>query len=270
MADGASLASRVPAARRAGGFDVARFARSAAPMVALALLFFLVWHLVVQAFAVPPYVMPSPIATLRTVATEWHGIAGAAAFTLRNAIAGLVVAFTIAILLAALFVTSDVATRAVLPLVIAIRTAPVLAIAPLLILMFGRGIGTSIAVVVIVSFFPTMVNAMRGFRASHRSALELMHVLGSSRLQIFRKVRLPFALPFIFTGLRSAATSAVLAAMLAEWLSGAPGLGTYILNAAAHSRANLLWAAVLVSMAMAMIMYSLSSQVERWLSDWRG
>ena len=70
-------------------------------------------------------------------------------------------------------------TRAVLPIVIGLRTAPVLAIAPILIMVFGRGIGTAIVVVVIVSFFPIMVNAMRGFTATPKSALELMHVLGA-------------------------------------------------------------------------------------------
>lgn len=175
----------------------------------------------------------------------------------------------VAIGLASAFVASSRATHAVLPIVIGLRTAPVLAIAPILIMVFGRGIGTAIAVVVIVSFFPIMVNAMKGFTSTKRSALELMHVVGASPSQIFIKVRLPFALPFIFAGLRSAATSAILAAMLAEWLSGAPGLGTLILDAASYRKNDLLWAAVVVSMVLAFLIFSLTTAVERRLTGWR-
>lgn len=228
------------------------------------------WKLLVTVFAVPAYIMPPPEAALAAFEANPDKIGLAVFYTLRNAAAGLAVAFVVAISLAAAFVNSRAATRAVLPIVIGLRTAPVLAIAPILIMVFGRGIGTAIAVVVIVSFFPIMVNAMKGFSSTRKNALELMHVLGASGTATFIKVRLPFALPFIFAGLRSAATSAILAAMLAEWLSGAPGLGTMILDAASYRKNDLLWAAVIVSMVLAYLIFSLTTAVERRLTSWRG
>lgn len=227
------------------------------------------WKLAVTVFAVPPYIMPPPEATLAAFEANLGKIGMSVVFTLRNAAAGLVVAFLIAIALAAIFVNSEKTTHAVLPIVIALRTAPVLAIAPILIMVFGRGIGTAIAVVVIVSFFPIMVNAMKGFSSTRKNALELMHVLGAGPLQTFIKVRFPFALPFIFAGLRSAATSAILSAMLAEWLSGAPGLGTLILDAASYRKTDLLWAAVVVSMLLAFLIFSATTAVEKRLTAWR-
>ncbi len=157
-----------------------------------------------------------------------------------------------------------------LPIVITLRTAPVLAIAPILIMIFGRGVGVAVAVVVIVCFFPIMVNAMKGFSSTKANALDLMHVIGASATSTFLKVRLPFALPFIFAGLRSAATAAMLAAMLAEWLSGAPGLGSMILDASAMKKSALLWAAVLVSMAAAFAIYAVTAAAERHFTSWRG
>ena len=228
------------------------------------------WKLVVTSFSVPPYIMPPPEAAAQAFIANINLIGLALFFTLRNAAAGLSVAFIIAILLAAIFVSSKRVMHAVLPIVIGLRTAPVLAIAPILIMVFGRGIGTSIAVVVIVSFFPIMVTAMKGFSSTPRNALELMHVLGANWLKTFLKVRLPFALPFIFAGLRSAATSAILAAMLAEWLSGAPGLGTMILDASAYRKTALLWADVVVGMLMAFIIFSITTAVEKRLTTWRG
>ena len=178
-------------------------------------------------------------------------------------------AFAIAIALATVFTASPLAIRAMLPIVIGLRTTPVLAVAPILIMIFGRGLGTSIAVVVIVSFFPIMVNAMRGFSATPQNAIDLMHMLGAPAATSFVRVRVPFALPYVFTGLRSAATGAVLAAMLAEWLSGAPGLGSMILDASSFRRSALMWAVVVVSMGTAFAIFLMTESVERRLVDWR-
>ncbi|MEZ5665994.1 MAG: ABC transporter permease subunit [Alphaproteobacteria bacterium] len=227
-----------------------------------------VWHLVVVGFEIPHFIMPTPAAAWAAFKENQAAIGDALAYTLRSAAIGLAVATAVALALAALFVASDTATRAVLPLVIGLRTAPVLAIAPILILVFGRGLGTAIVVVVIVAFFPIMVNAMKGFRAARRNALELMHVCGASPLQTFVKVRFPYALPFIFTGLRAASASGILSAMLAEWLSGAPGLGTMILEAASYRDLALLWAAVVVSMVMAFAIFMLTAGAERRVLSW--
>jgi len=109
---------------------------------------------------------------------------------------------------------------------------------------------------------------MKGFRAARRSALELMHVCGASPLQTFFKVRFPYALPFIFTGLRAASASAILSAMLAEWLSGAPGLGTMILEAASYREIGLLWASVVVGMGMAFAIFLLTTAAEKQVLTW--
>lgn len=233
-----------------------------------AALVVLAWHLAVTGFAIPHFIMPTPEAAWEAFRANRPEIGTALAATLRSALLGLACATAIALTLAAMFVASDTATRAVLPLVIGLRTAPVLAIAPILILIFGRGVGTSIVVVVIVAFFPIMVNAMKGFRAARRSALELMHVCGANPVQTFVKVRFPYALPYIFTGLRMASASAILAAMLAEWLSGAPGLGTLILDASAYRNLGLLWAAVAVSMAVAFAIFTVTAAAEKRTLSW--
>ena len=242
--------------------------RAGGRFVLFVLLIAVLWKGLVVAFAIQPFVLPPPEAAAAALVGNAGSIAAAALFTLRNAAAGLTAAFVIAIALAAAFTASPMA-RSVLPVLIALRTAPALAIAPILIMVFGRGIGTAIAVVVIVSFFPIMVNAMRGFVAAKRTALELMHVLGASGWTTFVKVRWPFSLPFIFAGLRSAATSAILSAMLAEWLTGAPGLGKLLLDAASFRKTGLLWAGVIVSVAMGYAIFALTAALEARLTRWR-
>jgi NitT/TauT family transport system permease protein len=259
----------VPAAAGPAAMRVLRGLGGLAGLLAFVAIVALAWQAAVSGFRIPPYIMPSPGMALQSLVNSRGEIAAAALLTLRNAALGLAAAMMVATGLAALFSASPTANRAVLPLVIALRTMPVLAVAPILIMVFGRGIATAIVVVVIVSFFPIMVNAMKGFTAVRSNLLELMHVLGASRLKTFVKVRFPCALSYIFTGLRSAATSAILAAMLAEWLSGANGLGKLILDAASYKKTGLLWAAVLVSMSIAFVVFSLTTALERRLVAWR-
>jgi ABC-type nitrate/sulfonate/bicarbonate transport system permease component len=228
-----------------------------------------VWQAALSLFRVPAFVMPAPLTVLAALVDQRLAIVQALLATLGTAVLGLLAAFALAIALAGLFTALPWLARALLPLVIGLRTAPVLAIAPILIMSFGRGIGTGIAVVVIVSFFPIMVNAMQGMAATPRNALELFHVCGAGPLQRFVMLRLPASLPFLFTGLRTAASGAFLAAMLAEWLSGAPGLGSLILDSHAYRELGRLWAAVLVSMAAAFSIFALCSTVERRLTAWR-
>ncbi|MCC5974912.1 MAG: ABC transporter permease subunit [Rubellimicrobium sp.] len=224
-----------------------------------------IWQLVIWVFAVPSFVAPSPLNVAKALWADAEMIARALGYTLRSTLLGMAVSLWLALSLAALFTVSDLLSRALLPLIVILRTAPILAIAPLLILIFGRGIGTSVAVVVMVTFFPIMVNAARGFRATPGNALELMHVAGATWAQSFNKVRLPFAIPYIFTGVRMAAAGAVLAAMLAEWLTGAPGLGTLILEASSFRNLPRMWAGVVVSMAAAGLFFAATVRIEQRL-----
>ncbi|MEM6381924.1 MAG: ABC transporter permease [Pseudomonadota bacterium] len=231
------------------------------------LILLLFWQTAIVALDLPSFVVPAPLSVFEALQNDWSRLSGAVGYTLQSALLGLATAFLVAVTLATLFTMSDGLARAMMPIVITIRTAPVLAIAPLLILIFGRGQATSIAVVVIVAFFPMMVNATRGFRSTNREALELMHVCGATWLQTFFKVRVPYATPHIFTGLRTAATSGLLAAMLAEWLSGAPGIGTLILEAGASRQLPLMWAGVVLTIALAFMIFALTVRIERSLNQ---
>ena len=123
--------------------------------------------------------------------------------------------------------------------------------------------------VTIVSFFPLLVNLSRGLTSTDRNTLELMHVCGASRWQQLRLVRIPFALPFLFSGLRVAGASSILGAMLSEWITGSPGLGNLILESGEMRETELLWAAVLVSVMIALAVFWLTSAGERRVLRWK-
>jgi ABC-type nitrate/sulfonate/bicarbonate transport system permease component len=228
----------------------------------------LAWQGAVTLGEVPTYLMPTPAETFSRVLDQRALLLEQSGRTLGTAAAGLAVSATLAIALAAAFTSSATLTRAALPLVIALRTAPLVALAPVITLIVGRGFATGVIVVCIASFFPILVNAMRGLAAVERNAFELMHVLGASRWQAMRLLRFPSALPHLFAGLRIAASSAILGAMLAEWITGHRGLGFLILDSAELRDVELLWATIIVATTLALTVFWLTALAERLCVFW--
>ena len=226
------------------------------------------WHLIVRGLRIPQYLVPTPYAVFQSIETNWETITSQAAFTLSAAAFGLALSTLLATVIAIAFTMSRNLAQASLPVVLVFRSTPIAAVAPIMMLIFGRGINTSMAVVTIVSFFPMLINTMRGLQSGDRNAGELLHVYGASRWQQLRFVRIPFALPYLFTGLRVAGSSAILGAMLSEWITGTKGLGNLILDSAEMRETELLWAAVLTSVAIAIIVFWSTSAAEKRLLRW--
>jgi NitT/TauT family transport system permease protein/putative hydroxymethylpyrimidine transport system permease protein len=240
-------------------------------MVIVALVMFvLVWQAAIVEFAIPAYLLPRPSAVGLAFVEKWPLLLDAIRFTLSSALIGLAVSAALAIALATTFVTHRRVAQASMPLVFAFRSAPVTAIAPLIMLFVGRGMATSIIVVVIVSFFPILVNMIRGLISADARAVEMLHVYGASRWQHIRYVQAPYALPYVFTGLRIAAASAILGAMLAEWVTGSHGLGFLILESGDMREVELLWAAVITSVIFALAIFYLTSIAESAVLHWKG
>jgi NitT/TauT family transport system permease protein len=227
------------------------------------------WQGAIVRLEIPPYILPTPVAVGMAFIHSRAILAEHAAFTLLSALIGLAVSCSLAVGLAIAFVHCKSIARASFPLVIVFRSAPVTAVAPLIMLFVGRGLATSVVVVVIVSFFPIMVNMMRGLLSAEPSAIEMLHVYGASRWQHIRYLQAPCSLPYLFTGLRIAAASAVLGAMLSEWVTGSPGLGLLILEAGVMREVELLWAAVLTSVIFALIVFFLTSTAENKVLHWK-
>jgi NitT/TauT family transport system permease protein len=234
-----------------------------------ACLLLMAWHLLIAGLRIPAYLVPGPLAVLKAYLVNWKVIATQTGFTLSAAALGLTISTIFASTIALSFSMSRSFAQASLPVVIAFRSAPVAAVAPIIMLFLGRGINTSMVVVTIVSFFPLLVNLMRGLANADRNAAELLHVYSASRWQQLRYVRVPFALPFLFTGLRIAGANAILGAMLSEWITGSRGLGNLILEAGELRETELLWAAVLTSVIISLGVFWVTSAGERRMLRWR-
>ena len=159
--------------------------------------------------------------------------------------------------------------RALFPVFVISQTLPLVAIAPLVVLWFGFGLLPKILLVALVTFFPMLVALVDGYESTEPEIERLLASMGASRATIFRRARLPSALPYFFAGLRISITYAVVAAIFAEYAGAARGLGIYILNAKNNFRPDLVLAAVLVSSALTLVLFGMAALLQRVSMPWR-
>lgn len=232
-----------------------RFLRTAGAFVLFVVALGVAWWLVIVAFKVPSYTLPAPLEVGAALRANEVLLARSLMLTLETALSGLCVSALAAFSLAALFVNYAWIARALMPYAVAIRSVPIVAVAPLITLLWGRGFAAGVVIVVIATFFPIFVNALRGLDSVSESYLELMRVNAASRAKAFWLVRFPFSMPHLFAGFRAAAPVALLGAMLGEWLTGSKGLGYQLLDSMSLQDLPLLWAGMLVSIAAGLIIF---------------
>jgi NitT/TauT family transport system permease protein len=163
---------------------------------------------------------------------------------------------------------SRIANQMFYPLLVASQSIPKVAIAPILLVWFGTGIQSKLAMAFVIAFFPIVVDTATGLRSTSPELLELARSLQSSRLQTFFKIQLPSALPSIFSGAKIAVTLAVIGAVIGEFIGSNEGLGNLLLTANSQLNSPLVWASLIVLSALGMLLYGLVVLAEKLLMPW--
>ena len=228
-----------------------------------------VWQGVVLVFRVPRYIAPSPLEVAAALRTEAGTLAVNTWPTIVETLGGFFVGNVIAVVIAIGFVHNRTFQHTVYPLAVTVRTLPIVAISPILVLLLGNGYAPKIAIAALITFFPTLVNMVDGLNAVDAQAQELMHVLSATKWEVFRYVRWPTSLPYLFSALRIASTASLLGAIVAEWIGSNKGLGYLILAATYDYRTPLLYATMTVASAVALVLFGAISSLERYAVPWR-
>lgn len=192
-------------------------------------------------------------------------LAGAAFYTWREAAIGFVVGALLGLVLATLFVHSRLAERAFVPYVVASQTIPIVALAPMIVYAFGPSVASVVIIATYLTFFPVTIAMIRGLRSPDPRALELMRSYASSAWDVYRKVRLPASLPYLFTALKIAATASIVGAIIGEGPGGIPdGLGRAIINfnQSYITSPEKLWGAILVSSLLGISFFAIIRVLE--------
>jgi putative hydroxymethylpyrimidine transport system permease protein len=237
-----------------------------AAMVVLALLG--AWELYVDLGGVDPLLLPAPHAVAQSLYVDRALLWSNFLVTAEEIVLGIVVAILAGLGLAVVILFSGTMRRALYPLLVASQAVPVVLLAPVLALWLGFGIASKLVVVALVSFFSIVVTTLAGFAAVDGDLLKLMRTFDASRMQTFRRVQLPAALPSVFTGVRIAVAVAVIGAVFAEWNGASAGLGILFeqsMNQLLPARA---FATAVILCALSVGLFGLMTVAERRLLPW--
>jgi putative hydroxymethylpyrimidine transport system permease protein len=229
----------------------------------------LVWEWSVRAFGIPFYILPSPSRIAHLMVEDQGLLLSQSTVTLGEVLLGFAIAFILGAALALLIFSSRVIERAVYPFIIASQTVPVFAIAPLLIVWLGYGIASKVAMAALIVFFPIVVNTVDGLRAADPDAVNLLRILGATPVQVLWKIRVPAALPFVFSGARIAVATSVIGAVIGEWVGATQGLGFLMIHANAQLHIDLVFAAIVYLSLMAIGLFVAVSGLESLALPWR-
>jgi NitT/TauT family transport system permease protein len=261
----------MPAPRKPGRAEINGSVIAGIGLVALIAL----WIMAVRFLRVPPYILPAPEAVLNAL---WSGIAISPASpkgyylplwsTLSNAATGFAIGSGLGLVLGSLMAESRLVEKLLMPYAFALQSLPKVAIAPLVVIWFGFGDGSKVAIAALLAFFPVLINSFTGLRATEPERIDLMRSLSATRFETYRIVKLPNAAPFIFAGLDMAVVYALLGAIVAEFLGAQQGMGVVITQAQAVSDVAGVFAALVILGVLGIALHSSVRRLEHRVVHW--
>lgn len=228
---------------------------------------FVLWQAVVSLFGISTFVLPAPGDVVADA--QWSQVLDATKASIVRILVGFLAGNAFGILLALLNVASPFFAALLYPFALSFRSIPIIALAPFITLALGRGLLAMMLITTLLVFFPTYVNVSLGLRSVDRQLLELMRVLNCPKHQVFLRLRIPAALPYLMSALRIAAPTAVLGVLIGEWVIGSNGLGKLILDLSINLDLPTMWGGVLVAAALSLLAFAGVGLLERWVLAWR-
>lgn len=238
------------------------------PPLALLAASLALWEGLTHALAVPLWLLPPPSTVARELVSRADLLARHSWVTLQEVLAGFGAAVVVGVASAVAIAQWRLMERAFYPLVVASQTIPIIAIAPLLLIWVGYDIRTKVIVVALISFFPITVNTVDGLRSVDPDMVNLLRTMGAGRWQVFSKVSLPWALPYLFSGAKVAAAVSVIGAVIGEWVGASAGLGWLMTQAVPRFQTPLVFASLVVLGAMGIVLFQATALVERLILPW--
>jgi NitT/TauT family transport system permease protein len=272
MAEAAS-GTVVAGERTAATLGAAARGRSAgaALPIGVALVVVAVWELLVRFFAIPQVLLPPPSRVLQV----YFGPEAARLFenalpTGLQTVSGFAFAAVLGVGVAVAITYSQALKEALHPYLVAFQVIPKIALAPLFVLWFGIGFTSRFAFAAFICFFPIVIALAAGLRDTHPDVMRMCRAAGATRAQILWQVRLPFALPYLFAGLKIAATMSIIGVVIGEFITADRGLGYLILFAASRSDTPLVMAAIVLLCIIGLLLFGAVVLAERVVAKRQG
>lgn len=229
----------------------------------------LLWELAVRLLNIPSYLLPAPSSIFNSFSAigfgRWSGHLWA---TLRVAMMGYILSIIIAIPLAIVMMRSPLLSKTLYPLLVVIQSTPVVAVAPIIIVVLGAGDAPRVVITCLITFFPLVVSTATGLAATPPELIELSRSLRAPAFREITQIRLPFAVPYIFSALKISITLAVIGAVVAEFCASEVGIGYFIQFSTSLFKLPQAWAGLFVLAALSLILFQIVVLVQRVLFPW--
>ncbi len=229
----------------------------------------LIWQGIVVFSAVPVFILPGPIQVLETLINQFGRILPHAGVTAAEILLGLMLGTALGALSAISFIAAPSVRRWIMPVLVVSQALPVFALAPLLTLWLGYGMLSKIAMATLIIYFPVTAAFYDGLRRIDPGWIDLARVMGGGRTTVLLLIRIPAALPAFGSGLRVATAVAPIGAVVGEWVGASSGLGYLMLHANGRMQTDLMFAALAVLAAIALILYFAVDRLVRRLTPWQ-
>lgn len=233
-------------------------------------LIVLLWQLSTVVFAIPSYILPSPSSILMTGFGEiptlrWFDHVWA---TLRVALIGYFLSIAISLPIAIMLTKSKTLSRAFYPILVVVQSTPIVAVAPIIIVVLGSGDAPRIFITCLITFFPLVVSTATGLMATPPELIELSRSLRAPVWREITQIRLPYAVPYIFSALKISVTLAVIGAVVAEFVAAEKGIGYFIQFSTSFFKLPQAWAGLGVLVLMSLLLFQLVALVQRSFFRW--
>lgn len=237
------------------------------PVLALALLI-LAWEAVVWLFSIPEYLLPAPSQIYRVTTAAWPVMLEHTISTIRTTMLGFLVSIVISLPLAVAIASSPLLANSIYPLLVVTQSIPKVAIAPIIVVLVGAGEISRVLVAFLIAFFPLVISIATGLLATPPELVELGRSFNATHFQELIRIRLPHAVPFVFSGLKLSITFAVIGAVVGEFVAADRGLGYQILSATAFFKTSLAFGAVMLLSTIGIVLFQAVVLIERIFFPW--
>lgn len=238
------------------------------PTVLIFVFLLVAWQLVVGVFGVREYILPSPAAVFNAITSSDIPWGRHMMVTATEVVGGFLLAALVGVLLGTAIAWSDTASRALMPFLVFVNTLPKVAIAPLILLWFGYGILPNLLIGALIGFFSVVINTAAGLSQIDQDMLDLGRVFNAPKWRVFVKIRIPNAYPYILSALKITATSAVVGAILGEFVASQAGLGYVIITSQSSMNTPVAFAAIAFVSVIGLSLFGIVSLLARWLAPW--
>ncbi len=219
------------------------------------LVFIAGWEILIILIKPPAYILPSPLQVFSAFLTNWKIIVNNAGVTFFEAFSGFLIANLISSIIAILIAFHKKLENTIMPIAILIKTMPVVALTPLLIIWFGSGVSSKIATSILICFFPTLVNVLRGIKSLDNNLIGLFKVYSANRKQLTKFLIIPSILPYIFAAMKVSSSLAIIGALVGEFIGSNKGLGFIIMSNYYNMNTACVFAAITTSSIMGISFY---------------